>query len=67
VGLGRRPPEWIGELLASRDRALGAATFAAEGLYLARVQYDPAWGLAEPLDRSGWDFLAPAGIIAPRP
>ena len=45
VGLGRRSPAWVGELLASRDRANGAATFAADGLYLARVKYDPAWGL----------------------
>lgn len=45
VGLKRRPPDWLGELLASRDRAQGAATFAPDGLYLAEVKYDPAWGL----------------------
>jgi tRNA pseudouridine38-40 synthase len=45
VGLKRRPPEWVGELLASRDRTRGAATFAPDGLYLAQVQYDPGWGL----------------------
>jgi tRNA pseudouridine38-40 synthase len=45
VGLGRRPPDWIGELLVSRDRARGAATFAPDGLYLVEVKYDPAWGL----------------------
>lgn len=45
VGLGRRRPEWIGEVLASRDRSQGAATFAPDGLYLAQVRYDPAWGL----------------------
>lgn len=45
VGLQRRPPAWVGELLASRDRALGAATFAPDGLYLLEVKYDPAWGL----------------------
>lgn len=45
VGLQRRPPGWVGELLASRDRAQGAATFAPDGLYLAEVKYDPAWGL----------------------
>ncbi|MDR2452777.1 MAG: tRNA pseudouridine(38-40) synthase TruA, partial [Candidatus Accumulibacter sp.] len=31
VGQGRHPPEWIGELLASRDRARAAPTFAAAG------------------------------------
>lgn len=45
VGLKRRPPDWIGELLASRDRTLGAATFAPDGLYLAEVIYDQVWGL----------------------
>jgi len=40
VGTGRRPPEWIADLLASRDRRLGAATFAGSGLYLAGVDYD---------------------------
>jgi tRNA pseudouridine38-40 synthase len=45
VGLGRRPPEWIGEVLASRNRARAAATFAPDGLYLVQVRYDPAWAL----------------------
>ncbi len=40
VGTGRRPPHWIGELLASRDRSRGAATFAGSGLYLVGVDYD---------------------------
>jgi tRNA pseudouridine38-40 synthase len=47
IGLGRRPPEWLGELLASRDRRLGAATFAPDGLYLVDVRYDAAWNLPE--------------------
>lgn len=45
VGLKRRPPAWVGELLASRDRTRGAATFAADGLYLAEVKYARDWGL----------------------
>ncbi len=48
VGLGRRPPEWVGEVLASRDRAQGAATFSPDGLYLAGVRYDAAFGLPDP-------------------
>jgi tRNA pseudouridine38-40 synthase len=47
VGLGRRSPAWMEELLASRNRTLGAATFAPDGLYLAGIKYDPAWGLPE--------------------
>lgn len=45
IGLGRRPPDWAVELLASRDRRLGAATFAADGLYLVDVRYDAEWNL----------------------
>ena len=45
VGLGRRPSEWVGEVLASRDRRQGAATFAPDGLYLVDVRYDAEWNL----------------------
>ena len=45
VGSGRRPAQWLGELPAGRDRRLGAPTFAPDGLYLAAVEYDPAFGL----------------------
>jgi len=45
VGKGAHPPEWITELLASRDRSRAAPTFAAAGLYFAGVDYDPAWNL----------------------
>jgi tRNA pseudouridine38-40 synthase len=50
VGLGRRPPEWIAEVLAGRDRSKAAATFAPDGLYLAGVQYDARHGLPLPTD-----------------
>lgn len=45
VGAGRQPPSWVGEVLHSRARARAAPTFAAEGLYLERVEYEPHWGL----------------------
>ncbi|HEY4637872.1 MAG TPA: tRNA pseudouridine(38-40) synthase TruA [Burkholderiales bacterium] len=45
VGNGRHAPQWAGEVLASRDRARAAPTFAAEGLYLERVEYAERWGL----------------------
>jgi tRNA pseudouridine38-40 synthase len=47
VGNGKHPPGWVGEVLASRDRAQAAATFAAEGLYLERVDYDAHWDLPQ--------------------
>jgi tRNA pseudouridine38-40 synthase len=45
VGRGKHPPAWAGEVLASRDRARGAPTFAAQGLYLERVEYAPRWAV----------------------
>ena len=48
VGNGRHAPQWVGEVLASRDRARAAPTFAAEGLYLERVDYAERWGLPMP-------------------
>jgi tRNA pseudouridine38-40 synthase len=48
VGNGRNAPAWVGEVLASRERARAAPTFAAEGLYLERVAYAETWGLPAP-------------------
>lgn len=45
VGLGNRPPEWIADVLASRDRRLAAKTAPARGLCLVEVGYDAALGL----------------------
>ena len=45
IGEGRRPPAWIGELLAGRDRREAPATFAPDGLYFDGAQYDPRFGV----------------------
>jgi tRNA pseudouridine38-40 synthase len=50
VGLGRQPVDWPVQVLAARDRAQAAPTYAAEGLYLTHVQYDPAFDLPAPAD-----------------
>lgn len=50
VGLGRQPPRWIAEVLQGGDRSAAAPTFAAAGLYLTGVEYDPAFGLPAPPD-----------------
>jgi tRNA pseudouridine38-40 synthase len=47
VGKGKYPPEWLGEVLAGRDRKRAAPTFGAAGLYLSRVIYDERWGLQQ--------------------
>ncbi|TMB47152.1 MAG: tRNA pseudouridine(38-40) synthase TruA [Chloroflexi bacterium] len=39
VGRGRRPPEWVGELLRSRDRRQAPRTAPAGGLTLMEVIY----------------------------
>jgi len=54
VGVGRRPHDWINDVLKACDRTKGAPTFAAAGLYLARVEYDPAFGLPAPADHPCW-------------
>lgn len=45
VGMGRQEPAWIAYLLAEKDRHVSAPTFAAEGLYLAGVDYPSQYGL----------------------
>jgi tRNA pseudouridine38-40 synthase len=47
MGNGRQAPGWVAEVLASRDRSRAAPTFAPEGLYLERVEYDASWGLPQ--------------------
>jgi tRNA pseudouridine38-40 synthase len=57
VGKGRYDARWMGTLLAARDRALGAPTADAAGLYLSGVEYDAHWNL--PLcSRVEWPRLA---------
>lgn len=45
VGKGAHRPEWLGEVLAGRDRRLAAPTMAAAGLYLTGVRYPANWQL----------------------
>jgi tRNA pseudouridine38-40 synthase len=40
VGCGRRAPEWVGDVLASRDRGKAGPTAPATGLVLTSVEYD---------------------------
>lgn len=50
IGTGREQPEWLGQLLEERSRANAAPTFMPDGLYLAKIDYDPKWAL--PLETS---------------
>jgi tRNA pseudouridine38-40 synthase len=51
VGTGRHASGWLGELIAARDRTLGAPTMEADGLYLMGVEYDPKFGLPQVEER----------------
>lgn len=45
VGMGREAPQWIGQLLAERDRTVAAETAPADGLYLVEVEYPAQFAL----------------------
>jgi tRNA pseudouridine38-40 synthase len=47
VGQGRQEPGWMRELLAARDRRVGAPTFMPDGLYLAAIDYPQEFGLQD--------------------
>ncbi len=57
VGVGRRPHGWINDVLQACDRTVAAPTFAAAGLYLARVEYDPVFCLPAPAAQPFWTGL----------
>jgi tRNA pseudouridine38-40 synthase len=47
VGLGRQEPDWMLEVLNSRSRDVAAPTFMPDGLYFAKIEYDPRWQLPQ--------------------
>ena len=58
VGRGERPVEWLGEVLAARDRSIAGVTAAPGGLYFAGARYPRAFGLPEePPDFSAAESL----------
>lgn len=48
VGQGKHPPEWVGEVLAARDRSVAARVAPAHGLTLEHVSYGHRWPAAPP-------------------
>ena len=57
VGAGKAPAAWIVELIASGDRARGAPTFAADGLYFTGADYAPDWQLPPTRSPLGWPHV----------
>ncbi|WP_374435617.1 tRNA pseudouridine(38-40) synthase TruA [Inhella sp.] len=54
VGQGSRAPEWLGEVLAARDRSVAAPTFAPDGLYFVGPRYDAELALPERTPAMDW-------------
>lgn len=54
VGSGVRDAAWMAEVLASRNRALAAATFAAEGLHFLGPYYDPSCEIPDRTPAMSW-------------
>jgi len=47
VGSGKKPVNWVTDVLLARDRKLGAETAPPYGLYLVGVAYPPEFGIIE--------------------
>ena len=47
VGSARRPVEWVNDVLAAKDRKLGAETAPPYGLYLVGVGYPPEFSVSK--------------------
>jgi tRNA pseudouridine38-40 synthase len=47
IGSGDKPPEWMAEVLAARDRDAAAPTFSPDGLYFLGPRYDAQWDLPD--------------------
>ena len=47
IGQGAKPPEWMAEVLAARNRRAAAPTFSPDGLYFLGPRYDAHWGMPD--------------------
>lgn len=47
IGQGKKPPQWMAEVLAARDRRAAAPTFSPDGLYFLGPRYDAQWGIPD--------------------
>lgn len=57
VGLGRRGPEHLRDLLAGGKRSLVGATAPARGLFLARVFYPEPWEIDPQWETAAWSAV----------
>jgi tRNA pseudouridine38-40 synthase len=54
VGTGARPADWMGEVLAARDRDAAAPTFSPHGLYFVGPRYDDRFDIPTASPVFGW-------------
>ena len=54
VGTGARTEGWLVDVIASKDRALAAATFPADGLYFVGPYYDPVHAIPQHTAAIDW-------------
>jgi tRNA pseudouridine38-40 synthase len=47
IGQGKKPPQWMADVLAARDRKAAAPTFSPDGLYFLGPRYDARWGIPD--------------------
>jgi len=55
VGQGHQDPQWMGQVLAARDRDAAAPTFSPDGLYFLGPVYGAEWNL--PSRTAAYDWL----------
>jgi tRNA pseudouridine38-40 synthase len=60
VGEGTRAADWIGEILAARDRSRAGVTAPAAGLYLWKVRYPPSLQVPDLVPARPWAMIAGA-------
>ena len=54
VGQGRKTPQWMADVLNTRDRSAAAPTFGPAGLYFLGPVYEAHWGLPERTPAFDW-------------
>ena len=54
IGSGARDAAWLAEVLAQKNRALAAATFAPDGLYFVGPYYDAGHAIPEQTPAMSW-------------
>jgi tRNA pseudouridine38-40 synthase len=55
IGQGQQPAQWMGQVLAARDRDAAAPTFSPDGLYFLGPVYGQQWNL--PARTPAYDWL----------